>query len=76
MSQPILASSKHTPLRYTDSPRRLKHAGTLSVSSKKSDIMILNYRTGAGANYKTGALCDYSYPTGYNYKPATNLRYR
>ena len=72
----VYASSKHTPLRYTNQPRNLKHAGTLPVSSDKTSILNLNYTTGAGLNYPKGAVCNYNIQSGLNYRPATNLRYR
>lgn len=70
---PIYAGSRHTPLRYTNQERCLKHAGTIH---HKSTIMNLNYETGAGLNYNTGAAFNYKVSTGFNYRPATNLRYR
>ena len=74
---PSFASSKHhTPLRYTNRERNIKHAGTIRKSYNKSNIMNLNYKTGAGATYKTGALCNYNTSSGLNYNTGTNLIYR
>lgn len=74
---PVSASSKHTPHRYKDHPRNIKHAGTIPVSQTKTSMMHLNYNTGAAFNYKTGGFGNYNNRSGFKYSDtATNLRYR